>query len=190
MPTEAIILAGGKAERLGDAAEGRPKSLVSIAGRPLAAYQLDTAWKPKLSYRYAVFEGDDPTTPENEAFDGLLTGFYDWGTWWQGEIAGEYFLSNSNLKSHLARVHLAPTAAVGTGLLFFKFDVDQPRAVGPQVTATDAAAEIDAYTDWKLNANVTISLVGAFADPGKAVEQSSGRTRNFGYGMAYLAYSF
>jgi NDP-sugar pyrophosphorylase family protein len=37
---EAIILAGGKAERLGDAAEGRPKALVSIAGRPLAAYQL------------------------------------------------------------------------------------------------------------------------------------------------------
>src|SRR5919108_937888 len=40
MPTEAIILAGGKAERLGDAAEGRPKALVPIAGRPLTAYQL------------------------------------------------------------------------------------------------------------------------------------------------------
>jgi NDP-sugar pyrophosphorylase family protein len=37
---EAIILAGGKAERLGDAAEGRPKALVLIAGRPLAAYQI------------------------------------------------------------------------------------------------------------------------------------------------------
>jgi NDP-sugar pyrophosphorylase family protein len=37
---EAIILAGGKAERLGDAADGKPKALVPIAGRPLAAYQL------------------------------------------------------------------------------------------------------------------------------------------------------
>jgi NDP-sugar pyrophosphorylase family protein len=37
---EAIILAGGKAERLGDAAQGRPKALVEIAGRPLAAYQV------------------------------------------------------------------------------------------------------------------------------------------------------
>ena len=37
---EAIILAGGKAERLGDAADGRPKALVDIAGRPLAAYQI------------------------------------------------------------------------------------------------------------------------------------------------------
>ena len=40
MPTEAIILAGGKAERLGAAAEGKPKSLVAIDGRPLAAYQI------------------------------------------------------------------------------------------------------------------------------------------------------
>jgi NDP-sugar pyrophosphorylase family protein len=38
---EAIILAGGKAERLGDAAGGRPKALVEIAGRPLVAYQVE-----------------------------------------------------------------------------------------------------------------------------------------------------
>jgi NDP-sugar pyrophosphorylase family protein len=37
---EAIVLAGGKAERLGDAARGLPKALVDVAGRPLAAYQV------------------------------------------------------------------------------------------------------------------------------------------------------
>jgi NDP-sugar pyrophosphorylase family protein len=37
---EAIILAGGKAERLGAAARGRPKALAEVAGRPLAAYQV------------------------------------------------------------------------------------------------------------------------------------------------------
>ena len=37
---EAIVLAGGKAERLGDAAGGRPKSLVQVAGRPLLAWQI------------------------------------------------------------------------------------------------------------------------------------------------------
>jgi NDP-sugar pyrophosphorylase family protein len=35
---EALLLAGGKAERLGDAAEGMPKPLVPVAGVPLAAY--------------------------------------------------------------------------------------------------------------------------------------------------------
>ena len=38
---EAIILAGGKAERLGAAAGGKPKALVAVAGRPLAAYQVE-----------------------------------------------------------------------------------------------------------------------------------------------------
>ena len=37
---EALILAGGKAERLGDAAQGLPKPLVPVCGRPLAMYQV------------------------------------------------------------------------------------------------------------------------------------------------------
>jgi len=39
-PREAIILAGGKAERLGEAAKGKPKPLVEICGRPLIAHQI------------------------------------------------------------------------------------------------------------------------------------------------------
>jgi NDP-sugar pyrophosphorylase family protein len=35
---EALLLAGGKAERLGEAAQGLPKPLVPVADRPLAAY--------------------------------------------------------------------------------------------------------------------------------------------------------
>jgi NDP-sugar pyrophosphorylase family protein len=35
---EALILAGGKAERLGEAAQGLPKPLVPVAGYPLAEY--------------------------------------------------------------------------------------------------------------------------------------------------------
>jgi NDP-sugar pyrophosphorylase family protein len=37
---EAIILAGGQAERLGAAAGGKPKALVEVAGKPLAGYQV------------------------------------------------------------------------------------------------------------------------------------------------------
>jgi NDP-sugar pyrophosphorylase family protein len=38
---EAIVLAGGKAERLGDAAGGKPKALVPVGGRPLVSYQVE-----------------------------------------------------------------------------------------------------------------------------------------------------
>src|SRR4029453_9962474 len=86
------------------ASERNGDALDSNAWTLLGAYQLSsTAWKPKLSYRYAFFKGDDPGTAANEAFDPLLLGFSDWGSWWQGEIAGEYFLSNSNLISHQSR---------------------------------------------------------------------------------------
>jgi NDP-sugar pyrophosphorylase family protein len=37
---EALVLAGGKAERLGEAAQGLPKPLVPVAGFPLAEYSV------------------------------------------------------------------------------------------------------------------------------------------------------
>ena len=37
---EAIVLAGGRAERMGDATAGRPKSLVDVGGRPLLSWQI------------------------------------------------------------------------------------------------------------------------------------------------------
>jgi NDP-sugar pyrophosphorylase family protein len=59
---EAIILAGGKAERLGDAAGGLPKPLVPIAGRPLIGWQLELlarAGVDRVIVSCAVGCGDD-----------------------------------------------------------------------------------------------------------------------------------
>src|SRR5581483_10345620 len=136
------------------------------------------------------FQGDDPATTRNENFDPLLLGFYDWGTWWQGEIAGEYFLSNSNLSSHLLRAHVTPTDSLGGGLMFWKFRADQPATFGEGVTDKNIAFEMDAYVDWKINRNFTASFVAAFANPQTAAQQAFNRTKNFGYGMVYLAYSY
>jgi hypothetical protein len=173
------------------AAERNDEELDSNAWTLHGAYELSkVAWTPTLTYRYAFFQGDDPATTSNEAFDPLFLGFYDWGYWWQGEIAGEYFLSNSNLKSHMVRAHVVPNSSVSGGLMFFQFDFDEPTSVGPEVTATDAAFEVDLYVDWKMNSNFTVSVVGAYADPGKAVQQSTGRTKNLAYGMVYVGYSF
>ena len=58
------------------------------------------------------------------------------------------------------------------------------------MTDTHVTVETDVYVDWKANSNFTISFVGAFANPGRAVEQLTGRTKNFSYGMVYVAYSF
>jgi hypothetical protein len=155
-----------------------------------AAYELKATWKPRLSYRYAFFQGDDPGTAKNEGFDPLFPGFYDWGTWWQGEIAGEYFLSNSNLISHQVRLHSTPMESLGTGLIFYQFLADRSDAVGPGVTSKNLATELDWYADWKVNDHFTISPVLAWARPGDAVEQATGRNEDFWYGMFYGAYSY
>jgi hypothetical protein len=168
--------------------EDNGDALDSTAWNVLVAWQFESKWQPKVSYRYAFFEGDDPTTAKNEAFDGLFTGFADWGTWWQGEIAGEYFVSNSNLISHQLRVHVQPNEAIATGLIFYDFLLDNTESAG--VTSDDVAKELDWYMDWTVNDHFIVSFVAATAEPGDAVKQSSGRTDTFWYGMLFAAYSF
>jgi hypothetical protein len=173
------------------AAERNHDVLHADAWNAQISYQLsDVRWKPKLSYRYAWFEGDDASTARNENFDPLYLGFYDWGTWWQGEIAGEYFLSNSNLTSQQVRAHVTPNDHVGGGVILYNFLADHAAAVGPGVTERDLAREADLYVDWKINKNFTASFVGAFANPRAGVQQATGRTQNFRYGMVFLAYSY
>jgi hypothetical protein len=161
----------------------------STAWNAQASYELSKAkWAPRFSYRYAIFGGDDPATTKNEGFDSLYPGFSDWGAWWQGEIAGEYFLGNSNLVSNQVRVHVKPSDAVGAGLIGYSFKLDKlPASV---VTSKDIASELDAYTDWQVNKNFLLSFVGAFANPQKAAEQAYGRTSDIWYGMVYVAYSY
>ena len=170
------------------AKEDNGDALDSSAWNALVAWQLETAWKPKISYRYAVFEGDDPNTEENEAFDGLWTGFYDWGAWWQGEIAGEYFASNSNLVSSQLRVHAKPNDAIGTGLILYDFTLENTASAG--TTSDNLATELDWYMDWSLNDNFIVSVVAAYAHPGQAVEQAFDRDEDFYYGMVYVSYTY
>jgi hypothetical protein len=160
----------------------------STAWNAQVGWQFEGNWKPKLSYRYAVFEGDDPNSTANESFDGLWTGFNDWGSWWQGEIGGEYFLSNSNLVSQQLRVHTKPSESISTGLIFYDFKLDNADSAG--VVSDDVLTELDWYMDWTLNDHFTASFVAAYAQPGDAVEEAFGRTDDFLYGMIYLAYSY
>jgi hypothetical protein len=173
------------------ASERNGGTLDSNAWTLLGAYQISRmTWRPKLAYRFAWFQGDNPDTTVNENYDPLLTGFYDWGTWWQGEIAGEYFLTNSNLVSHQVRAHVAPSETVSGGLILYNFQLDRPETFGPGVTAKDLALEIDLYTDWSLTANVALTFVLAFADPRQALQQAVDRTKNFSYGLVYASYKF
>ena len=171
--------------------ESNGSKLTSNAWIAEAAYEFETvAGKPKLSYRYSFYEGDDPSTEKSEAFDPLFPGFYDWGTWWQGEIAGEYFLSNSNLASHQARVHFTPSESLGTGLIGYLFRSNHPESFAPGATSKKIASELDAYAEWQVNRNFSAWFILAYGNPQEALAQAYQRTQNFTYGMAYVKYSY
>ena len=189
--TAPISALPGLAFELEYARQENGELLRSTAWSAQAGYELASAgWKPRLSYRYAFFEGDDPATSVNESFDTLLPGYYDWGTWWQGEIAGGYLLSNSNLISHQVRLHLTPGERLSWGLIGYSFRLDQPASFAPGVTARQIMTELDGYVDWSFNDHVSVSFVAALGNPQEAAEQGFQRTSNFTYGMVYLSYSF
>lgn len=151
------------------------------------AYSLSgTAWPLTLEYRYARFEGDDPSTPANEAYDPLFPGFRDWGTWFQGEIAGAWFLSNSNLRSHMLRLTAQVSDSLRLGLSLFDFRLDQPGSYASGVTSDNIAQEFDFIVDWSVTSYLNLTFVLANGKPGEALRQAFDRTSNFRYGMIYL----
>ena len=85
---------------------------------------------------------------------------------------------------------MTPNETVSGGLMLYKFRLDHPESYGPHVTDKNVAFETDVYVDWKVNSNFTVSLLGAYAIPQEAVQQATGRTKNFAYGMVYVGYSF
>ena len=138
-----------------------------------ASYQFEqVAWKPELTYRYASFDQD---------FDPLFYGFSDWGTWFQGEILGEYVLSNSNLLSNMIKLKFQPIDPVTVNLIYYHFTIDDPAAFG--VTSDDYADEYNVAIDWAANDHLTLSLVGGYAVPGDAATQQTGGDNNWSYMM-------
>lgn len=145
-------------------------------------------WTPYLSYRYAFFSGDDPDSGESEDFDPLFYGFEDWGTWFQGEILGEFALANSNLISHTVRLRAQPTEAVTTNLLYHYFRLDEPEALG--VTSDEFAHEVNLIVDWTLSGNLLLTGVAGVTVPEDGAEEYTGGDDTWAHFMLAATLSF
>jgi hypothetical protein len=154
------------------------------------AYELSRlSWKPQLFYRYASFSGGG-----TKAFDPLFAGLTDWGTWFQGEILGEFVLSNSNLDSHQVRLKLAPNEIVTLNLIYYKFllyDQNQDFGVTPShVTSSSLADEVDMILDvspanwWSMTATFAIAV------PNDGFREAVGGSATWLSGMLYTNFNF
>lgn len=138
------------------------------------AYSFDLPWSPTLSYRYSYFSGgtaNDPTRSFDPLFFGSGGG---WGTWFQGEIAGEYYLFNSNEIAQQVKLSVSPTDKIGAGIMYFHFDLDKKQYSGTPISSTNFADEVNVYMDWTVTDNLYLGIVAGVAVPAKAAKQAFG----------------
>lgn len=105
----------------------------------------DMDWQPALSYRYAI---------QGEHFDAMSPGFSTWGTWFQGEISGEWMLDNTNLSTHVGKIVLTPQESVTLTLLYYHFSFVNAQTFA--IAESDYGHEVNILADW--NVTETLSL--------------------------------
>jgi hypothetical protein len=153
------------------------------------AYQISRLpWEPKLSYRYASFSGG-----ATQAFDSLFTGLPDWGTWFQGELLGEYVLSNSNLISHQVRLTVTPSDVLTVNLIYYHYQLDDPDqdfGLVPGRVDHDLADEVDLILDLALTNWWSITASFAVASPNQGFKQAVGGSDTWFNGYLYLNFNF
>jgi hypothetical protein len=160
-----------------------------------AAYEAkDLPWSPVFSYRYATFDGDDPnTTDRNENFRAIAYGYTDYGSWYQGEITGNYPLGNNNLTSHMLRAKMQPSEKLTLNLIYYNFTLNEPSALTggvTNVTSDDWGDEINLIADWQATDKIYVIGVAGVLFPGEAAEQWVGGGDNWLYSMLYASYAF
>ncbi len=123
----------------------------------------DLPWKPEVTYRYSSFDED---------YDVLFYSATDWGSWFQGEITGEYDIFNENLDVHMARLKVKPVDSLAISLFYYNFNLHKPEAMG--VTSDDYADEWNLTVDWTVNKHLSLYWVGAYSIPDSGAKERFG----------------
>jgi hypothetical protein len=144
----------------------------------------DVPWQPNVTYRRAVFSGDDASTPAQEAFDAQLSSGLD--EWVQG-VSFKKVVTNSNLATHRLRFNAGPRPERNYTLDFFRLEADQPTASG----ATHYGDEVNLALRWAVTPRIFILGVGGVAWPGEVIdERTGGKARPWGTVQASVFWGF
>lgn len=150
----------------------------------------EICWSPTFSYRYAHFDGDDPNTPEDEQFREIAYGFSDYGSWFQGEITGNYPLANGNTNTHRLRVKMQPNESVTLNVMYYDYTLDQEQIWGDPVTSDDWGQELNFTVDWAATEQIYVIGVLGNLSPGDAAKQWTGGDEDWLYSMVYVSYAY
>ena len=125
-------------------------------------------WSPEVSLRYAVFSGDDPSTPSYNRYDQTLSGKQDY--WMQGMNFVKVSL-NSNLRSWRATARAKPMPGAEIILDYYYLFADTLNNLGAfyqggqQLTDLRLAQEVMLTASWYATPNLFASFVAAWTTP-------------------------
>ena len=164
--------------------EQNPNFSFSRAWYAEAGYTFDkVGGKPFVSYRYADFGSTKvglTASQESQVWDPLFYGFYDWSSWYVGEIVGEFVTINRGLVMQTGRLRAEPIAGVTTSLLYTYYrlsgstDEIAARDLNPRVAnikVKHLGQEFDFVTDYSATSYLSFSGVIAAFDPGSGMQQ-------------------
>lgn len=147
------------------------------AGYGLVGYLArDLPWTPSLSYRYAAFSGDDPTTARYERYDPVWSGGLN--EWLQG-ITINKVLSQANRTTHRVRLNVTPFEGTHITLDWFlhRASSTNNRGGNPSLAVLRSA---ELGQEWQLILRSELSRnfyfvgVGSVALPGPALRDAAG----------------
>ena len=124
-------------------------------------------WKPRLLARVARYSGDaDPSDEIDRSWDPMFFGTNaarNYGATVHGEIVGQGFAFNSNLRMRSFGVQLQPVNELRLYLLHYRFQWDQPAQFGG--SARDLASETNLLAEWQTRGGTIFYAGFATAQP-------------------------
>lgn len=134
-------------------------------------------WSPRITYRWAMLTGDDPSTSDYERWDPLLMGVSPWD-WVQGMNHGKVF-GNANRISHRLQLELRPRPDVQLIAQYWEFRADEFNNIGglgvvTTLSSKDLGSEFNAMGRWFFRRNAFFQAQAAFTQPGRALTDALG----------------
>lgn len=137
----------------------------------------NVTWTPTISYRYAYFSGDNPSTSAFERFDPLLSGGGP-DTWIQGTNLVKIY-QNSNLVTHQIIFRLRPSQRFDLSLQYIHLSADTLNNLGGAqvlsfLESTEIGQEVTLTGRYNLSRNFLLYASGSVAFPGAALQRAIG----------------
>lgn len=134
-------------------------------------------WTPSLSYRFAMFTGDNPATNTYERFDQIYSGGL--AEWLQG-ISFAKVLTQSNKMTDRVRLNLVPMQNLNLTFDWFRHRADTLNNLGAQpaiaqLSSHDLGQEFQFAARWSITRNFFFQGIAAYAIPGQALKEAAGQ---------------